>query len=240
MKYSLFLFFVFIITTDICSQENKRLNYQINAGTSLSVPHKKKINTLTMTEDQLYIEYSAAFGYFLEIMASYDLTEKSYLMTGFNYNTNTTSIYEKAGAIENKGEKTTSYINVPLLFGLRSRNMSLAAGPYLGFVIRAKEKGTIYIDTTGLITLPENESSSLSIDPVQDYDRDMTGSYKSIATGLSAQIDYTFKLSDKLNGVFLTRFNYGLTSVLEEDELSMLIPDYWKDHSVIFGFGIKL
>ncbi|MCG8582658.1 MAG: PorT family protein [Bacteroidales bacterium] len=240
MKYSHFIIcFLLILSADISSQESSKLNYQLNAGTSISIPYKKSISTFTHIENHPRMNYSSAFGYFIEAMVSYDLNETFLVMTGINYNHNTLDFKEKAGAFEINSNISSSYIDIPIMFGLKLGDMSLSAGPYLGFVISAKEKGTSFIDTTGLITMDPDDSSFDEIETTQHYDRDNKRHYKPIVWGLAAQIDYEFKLTYKLKGVLLTRLNYELTSVIKKDQ-SMNLPDNWKDSSVMVGFGVKL
>ena len=227
---------------NIYSQETKKLNYQFDLGTTLSVPYKKTIEIWPEIEGHPQTDYSSSFGYFCELLVSYNINQKFFIQTGLNYNSNRIDINDKIGLIENKGKVLISYLNLPLYFGLKPIDdlpMTVSVGPYIGFILTAKEKGTSYIDTAGFISM-EPDPVLQSIEPKQDYDTDIKKDYTLIDFGLSLQLDYELKLTENLRGVILTRFNYGLTNVLTNDLINNNSASDWKNYSLLVGFGLKL
>ena len=227
---------------NVYSQEIKKFNYQLDLGTTLSVPYKKTIEIWPEIEGHPQTDYGSSFGYFCELLVSYNITQKFFIQTGLNYNLNRIDINDKIGLIENKGKISTSYLNIPLYFGLKPIDdlpISVSFGPYVGFILTAKEKGTSYIDTAGFVSM-EPDPVLQSIEPKQDYDTDIKGDYNPIDFGLSLQLDYELKLSENLRGVILTRFNYGLTNVLTNDLINNNSANDWKNYSLLVGFGLKL
>ncbi|NJO90066.1 MAG: PorT family protein [Chloroflexia bacterium] len=227
---------------NIYSQENRKVYSQFDLGTTLSVPYKKTIEIWPEIEGRPQTDYGSGFGYFCELLASYNINQKYFIQTGLNYNLNRIDINDKVGLIENKGKVLTSYLNIPLYFGLKPIDglpMSVSIGPYVGFILTAKEKGNSYIDTAGFVSM-EPDPVLQSLEPKQDYDSDIKGDYTSIDFGLSLQLDYELKLSENLRGVILTRFNYGLTNVLTNDLMNNNSASNWKNYSLMIGFGLKL
>lgn len=227
---------------NIYSQETKKYNYQFDLGTTLSVPYKKTIEIWPEIEGHPQTDYGSSYGYFCELLVSYNINQKFFVQTGLNYNSNRIDINDKIGLFENKGKISTSYINIPLYLGLRPIDnlpLSVSVGPYIGFILTAKEKGTSYIDTAGFVIM-EPDPVLQSIEPKKDYDTDIKGDYASIDFGLSLQLYYELKLSENLRGVILTRFNYGLTNALTNDLINNNSVSDWKNYSLSVGFGLKL
>jgi|GEM_PF-2669589 len=243
MKQILTILILGVITTgNIYSQEIKKFNYQFDLGTTLSVPYKKTIENLPEFEGHPQTDYGSSFGYFCELLVSYNINHKFFIQTGLNYNSNRIDINDKIGLIENKGSILTSYLNIPLYLGLRPVDdlpMTVSIGPYVGFIMIAREEGTTFIDTAGFISM-EPDPILTSIEPKQDYDTDIKGDYNSVDFGLTLQLDYELKLSENIKGVILTRFNYGMTNVLTNDLINNNSASDWKNYSLLVGFGLKL
>lgn len=150
-------------------------------------------------------------------------------------------INDKIGLIENKGNLTNSYLTFPVLIKHRLSDkipITISAGPYLGVLISANEKGTSYLDTAGLV-FAEPEAV-IQIEPTQKYDTDIKKDYTSIDYGLSIQLDYEISLSRGLKGVILSRFNYGLKDILSNDLVNNSSANDWKNYNLMIGFGLKL
>ncbi|TCO09636.1 outer membrane protein with beta-barrel domain [Natronoflexus pectinivorans] len=227
---------------EISAQDFKRINYQLDFGTTLTIPYKSTIEIWPEIDKHPHTDYSPNFGYFLEVMISYNLNRKYSINTGLNYNYTALGISDKIGLFENKGNLTNSYLTFPVLIKCRLSNklpISISTGPYLSLLISANEKGTTYIDTAGFI-FDDPDPLLESIEPIQKYNTDVKKNYSAIDYGISLQLDYDIKLSQRLNGVVLTRFNYGLKNVLTNDLVNNSSANDWKNYNFMIGFGVKL
>ena len=227
---------------EIYSQDFKKINYQLDFGTTLTIPYKNTIEIWPEFEGHPQTDYSTNFGYFLEALISYNLNSKYSISTGLNYNLTSLKINDKIGLTENKGNLTNSFLTLPVLIKYRLSDkipITISAGPYLGLLISANEKGTSYIDTAGFI-FADPDPILESIEPIQKYDTDIKKDYTSIDYGISIQLDYEIKLSQGLKGVILTRFNYGLKDVLTNDLVNNSSANDWKNYNFMIGFGLKL
>jgi hypothetical protein len=240
------LIFGLISLGEIYSQDFKKVNYQLDFGTTLTIHYKKTIEIWPEFEGYPQTDYSTNFGYFLEALISYDLNSKFSISTGLNYNLTSLKINGKISLFENKGNLTNSYLSFPVLIKFRLSDLlpiTISAGPYLGLLISANEKGTSYIDTSGfIIAEPDPEFPSdpvFQLEPKKKYDSDIKKDYTSIDYGLSIQLDYEINLSHGLKGVILTRFNYGLKDVLTNDLVNNSSANDWKNYNLMIGFGLK-
>lgn len=230
-----------IITGDIFGQDYKKINFQLNFGTTVAVPYKKTIEIKDKFDLNPQTNYSSNFGYFLEFLISYNLNSRYVISTGLNYNYNSLKIDNKIGFEEDKGYLTSSYLTLPILIKYRLSNkipISISAGPYIGFLLNANENGTTYIDTAKLHPLQPNDPL---IQPIQEYNTDIKKDYTSVDYGLSLQCDYEIKLSNGIKGIILTtRFNYGFRNVITNELAHKNTANYWKNYSLLIGLGIKL
>jgi Outer membrane protein beta-barrel domain len=223
--------------TNIFGQEFKKINYQIDIGTTLTVPYKKTIEVMTEYEGHPVTDYSSNMGYFFEFLISYNINTKFSIESGLNYNYSKLKINSSIGFTDNKGHLTSSYIGLPIMIKYRALDyLSIACGPYFGLLLSVKEKGTSYIDTSAFIYPGGDLDPGFQIiEPVQGYNNDITERYKDFDFGLSGQVTYDIKLGDKLTGLIFTRFNYGLINCIVDD-----INYKWKNYNLIIGLGIKI
>jgi hypothetical protein len=114
--------------------------------------------------------------------------------------------------------------------------VSFAFGPHISYLIQAKEIGSSSIDTTRL-SMPENET--ISLEPYEYFNRDVTDRYKRIDFGISAQIDYQFFINSKINCLAFARFNCGLRDVMTDAILTYLLSNDWRNYSLLIGMGIS-
>jgi hypothetical protein len=242
MKQILMLLILGLISLgEIYAQDFKKINYQFDFGTTLTIPYKRTIEIWPEIDNHPQTYYSSNFGYFLEVLISYNLNSKYSMTTGLNYNLTSLKINDKIGLFENKGNLTNSYLTFPVMIKCHLSEkipITISAGPYLGLLISANEKGTSYIDTAGLVFAEPDPV--IQIEPKQNYDTDIKKDYTSIDYGLSVQIDYEINLSCGLKGVILTRFNYGLKDVLTNDLVNNSSANDWKNYNLMVGFGLKL
>lgn len=227
---------------EILSQDLKKVNYQLDLGTTLTIPYKRTIEIWPEFDGHPQTEYSSNFGYFFEFLISYNLNSKYSILTGLNYNYSSLKINDKIGLTENKGNLTSSYFTLPILIKYRLSDKipsTISAGPYIGYLVNTNEKGTSYINTTGFV-FANPDPVIESIQPIQKYKTDLKKDYTSIDYGLSVQLDYEIKLAHGLNGVILTRFNYGLKDLLTNDLVNNSSASDWKNYNIMIGFGLKL
>ena len=243
MKQILFILISGLISFgDIYAQDLNQINYQLDFGTTLTIPYKNTIEIWPEINDHPQTNYNYDFGYFIEFFISNNLSAKYEISTGFNYTYNSLNIEENIGVVENKGILTSSYLKIPVLFKYRLSDklpISLSAGPYFSLLVNANEIGTTYIDTSELI-YEEPDPVIESINSVQKYDNDIKKNYTSIDYGFSIQFDYEIPISKKLNGVILSRFNYGLKDIIINELENKNLANDWKNCYINIGFGLKL
>lgn len=228
------------------AQENKKFSFQFDIGTSITIPYKSTIEfqTLLPINGSYKTNYKIDYGYFAEILSSYNKNEKISVTTGLNYNYISYRINDGEGIITSKGNLNNSYLNIPLLLNYRlSENtpISISAGTYFGLLLFAQEKGTSYLDTSNLIFADPNDPL---LQPEQDYENNIAEDYYSVDYGVLLQLEYEFSLKEKISGVILSRFNYGLKNVLSsgiDKSKTMHSAAYeWKNYNILIGIGIKI
>ncbi|MCK4663201.1 MAG: PorT family protein [Bacteroidales bacterium] len=242
MKYIILITGI-IAVTNLFGQEFKKIDYQVDFGTTFSIPYKKTIEIWTNIEGHPKTDYSSGFGYFFEFMISYNINTNLAIISGLNYNLNKFEIYDKIGLTESKGDLTSSYLHLPILINYSVSDklpISISAGTYLEFLINAREKGTSYIDTAGFVFGDVPDPVIVAIEPVQDYNNDIKKNYKDFDFGLSVQLDYKLTLSDRLLCVVFSRFNYGLLDVITNDIQVNSSASKWKNYNLLIGIGLKL
>ncbi len=228
-------------TLEIFGQDFKKMNYLIDVGTTLSIPYKKTIEIWPDIENHPQTDYSSDIGYFLDLKIQYNINTNYAIISGLNYNHSSIKTDDKTGLIENKGNISTTYLNIPLLLKYQLFNsfpLSVAAGPYLGILMNVKEKGTTSVDISNLLYYESDPLIYYVSD--QKYENDIKKDYTKIDLGIGVELNYEIKLSSKLAGVIMTRFNYGFMNVLTNDLANYSSADKWKNYNLLIGFGIKL
>ncbi|WP_068475223.1 outer membrane beta-barrel protein [Saccharicrinis aurantiacus] len=143
MKKLLLLICV-LFCINAASQESKKLYYQLNIGTSLSIPSQSSVAASANSEG-LGSKYYSDFGYFINSVVSLRSGERSGFTSGLNLIMINTEIDEELGVVTFKGSRHVSYLQVPLLFDFYlSKRISLSAGVYGGVLLSVKEKGIFY------------------------------------------------------------------------------------------------
>ena len=230
-----------LIVTNIFGQDFKRFDYQFDIGTTLTIPYKKTIESMPEVDRHPVTNYYSDFGYFLECMISYNFNKKVAINSGLNYNYSSLAINDKVGFNESKGNLTSSYLHLPVLFKYHVFDkISISVGPYVGLLISANERGTTYIDTAGFGAFGIHDPLLDAIELIQKYDKNIKDDYTDIDFGLSGQVDYELALGEKWIGVIFSRFNYGLKNVMTNDLVNNNTATEWKNYSLMIGLGIKL
>jgi len=240
------IFLIFILGTisfvEIPAQDVRKMDYQLDVGTILTIPYRKTIEILPEFEGHPKTAYTSDFGYLFEFLVSYSANGKYSILTGLNYNYFSLKINDKIGLIENKGNLTSSYFTLPILIKYRLSDkipFTLSAGPYIGYLVNANEKGTSYIDTAGLV-FAEPDPLIQSIEPVRKYNTNIKKDFTSIDYGLSLQLEFEIKLNKLLDVVILTRFNCGLKDIVTNDLVNNSLAGDWKNYNLTIGLGLKL
>jgi len=197
--------------------------------------------TLTEFENHPITTFRSDFGFFIDALVDYKFSNKFSLTSGFGYLYNSLKLNDKIGYQESNGRIKYSNFNVPLLFKcslIKKIPLSFGVGIYAAYKISVKEKGTTIIDTSKLVGIDSEGNPIhgyyLGIEPVRYYNNDLTMYYKKVDFGLIAQIDYDFRLTEKLSCFVLTRFNLGLTNTFNYDNAYT-----WRDYNFQIGLGFK-
>lgn len=219
-------------------QETKKINYQINFGASVSIPYKSQIEIEWNSDDGPITYFKPDIGYFAELMLSYNFNKRMLLNTGASFITSNLQEHSFIGIVERNGIRQTNYLGIPLTFDyqvLKNKALRAGLGLYLNFLINAKEKGTRYLDTTGFyIYYPDPALESL--EPVEEYNANVTERFNLIDFGLIAKVEYEFKLTEKFALLVFSKFNFGLAKIRE-------LPnwyDEWRNYNFLFGVGLKI
>lgn len=234
MKYLLALTCI-LFSVNLLSQEFKKVSYQVNAGTTLSIPDASPV--FEGFEDAQR-NYSNAFGYFVNFLVSYNFTDSYGLSTGLNFNSINTKIDDEFGGATYDTNWHIRYLNIPLMFDYNlSEHFTLSGGAYGGILISAKEKGTVSSDGSELI-LDDVYDPAFKESFKASIDEDIKDMFKNYDLGLSAKVAYGIQLSPKYKGVISTQFNYGLLNAFYATE-SVRSDWKWRNVNLMIGFGIQ-
>jgi hypothetical protein len=223
------------MATSLYCQNTTKLSYQFDLGTTVTIPCKKTIEQWPDIANHPETDYGSDLGCFFEFLMSYGLNDKISISSGLNFNLSKLKIDDKIGILESKGTMTKSYMHLPVFVKYRmADHISLSAGPYLGLIVGATEKGTTYTDTSQIV-MPEPDPIIQTLDLVKEYHHDIKKYYKDFDFGLSGQVEYELKLNSKLAGVIFTRFNYGFSNIMDDQVFYK-----WKNYGLMIGLGIKM
>ena len=232
------------IFSSVNGQEDKKWDYQLNFGATVTVPFIKSEENNFEYNGQIIdtekINYASGIGYFAEFMTSYSLNSKLSLMLGVNYSNISFKVNSEFGIQENKGIITTSNIHFPLYakYKVTEKNpISVSFGPFFRIIASANEDGTFYLDTSNLFVLDPNDPL---LQPETDYKNNIKENYEKYDWGLSLQFDYEISISSKFKGIILTRFNYSLRNVINNQSIGVNTPKEWGNYSFDIGIGIKI
>ncbi len=225
-------------------QESKKLSFQFDIGTSITLPYQSEVEfwTFTAIDGSNKTSYKSDYGYFIETLLTYKLKEKISLTSGLNYNYISYQIIDGYEGFLSEGSLNNSYLSIPLKLNYRISKkipISISAGAYIGFIMFAQEKGTRYMDTSMFVALDPNDPL---LQPEQDYDNNIKEDYSSIDYGLLFQLDYELSFNEKISGVIFSRFNYGLKDIYSGNNKSAIHNSAfkWKNYNILIGMGIKI
>jgi len=247
MKNIILLIILIASTFSIYGQEDeiKKFNFQFDLGTTISIPYKQKcyyeVIPATFSSEDCYTEHSSDFGYYIDLVSFYNFNNKISIGLGVNYVFSSYKINDKYGYNYSEGKLINSYLNIPISIKYKISEkipISISLGTYFGLLINANENGTIYFDTTKLSMVNPN-------DPLfkpMDYNNDLKELYTT-NLGLSLQLDYEFKFNDKIQGFFITKFNYGIKNIISDDYQEVDRNNAckeWKNYNLLIGIGLKI
>ena len=228
LKTTALLLFIAVNTN---AQEAKTLHYQLSLGTNYTMPYQKKWSLLDTRH-----EYSGSFGYFSELLVHYNMKPKVTLRSGINYNYTQFEEWYLVNYSTASFKVNKSSLRIPLLFTyypLKDTPISVSAGPYIGILLSAKEKGSGYFYTSELTI--EDENDPVFQNPIS-IDNDIKDIYKNVDYGMTIELNYDFKLTPNIKSVVLTRFSYGLTDIINGSTTNFK----WKNYYLDLGIGIKI
>jgi len=230
-----------IITGSISGQEPKKYNFHIDIGINSSLPYERKHEQWPEFEDHPVTTYKSNSGFTSSAEIVYHLTDRLFIQTGINYSYTRLDKCFSAGLTDEQGTIYSSNFFFSIHFGYKLSEtfpLSVSAGPYIGFPISIKEKGTRYIDTAGFIIPggdPQLDPVIAAIEPISSYSEDIINYFNKYDLGMSLEIEYRISLDIDISPVLFSRFNYGLYNVFIEE-----IPRKWKNYTFLIGIGVLL
>lgn len=239
MRY-FFTIILCFVAVNIFGQELKKTQFQFSVGTAITIPYKITIEIWPEVEGHPGTDYGSNFGFFSEFIFQFNIDDKISINPGLNFIYSKLKINDKIGFVESEGNISSSCLQFPVLLKYHLSEklpISISAGPYLGLLLSANEKGTLTIDTE--ITGSADPIIYL-LEPGLEYNNNIKKDYTLIDLGLSIQIDYETRINNKLAGVIITRFNYGLMDVMSNEIVNKNTANDWKNYSLMIGFGLGI
>jgi hypothetical protein len=244
MKTSFALFFLMLSMAMASQNKNnnlatlsvasaKKTSYRISLGTTVSLPYRSTEEIWPDFANHPIAYYHSQYGYFAEALVDYRFTPKLTLSSGLNWNTTNLDIDEKSGIATSNYIRSTTYLTLPMYVNYRFSKkipLMLSAGPYVGYLIKAKEEGTTFLDTDTLLL---HDPDPLLEDSNYGFSDDVTSNFNTIDIGLSIGLDFDFKISQTLGGLITTRYVTGFTNTINSD-----VRMEWKNRSIQIGLGI--
>ncbi|HBH49170.1 MAG TPA: hypothetical protein DDX98_11045, partial [Bacteroidales bacterium] len=152
--------FGLLICIGLSAQNEKRTDIQFDFGTTISIPYKRTVETMIEVEGHPETHYKPGFGYFIEVLLTYNFNSKFGLQSGLNFNQNQLKTTDKIGLRESKGTLNKTYINLPILIRYKiaeSSSFTFSGGAYIGILINANQNGVSIIDTANMVLGQEND-----------------------------------------------------------------------------------
>ncbi len=235
MRHIILLLILFI-STNIFSQNVKKINYQLDGGVTFAIPYKKSIQQ--EDEDIGFInskEFTSSYSYFFECLINYNFNQELSLISGLNYHQNKFNTdVNIENSIPGSAEITSTHIQIPILLSYSFFNkLSLSAGPYLSFLLSSKEKSiyffSLHYDSYGYYYLPR----------ATKYDINLEEEWQNYDIGLTTQINYTTQFKKSFSGLVFSRFNYGFIDQLINENQKNSTEWAWKNINLMIGIGIR-
>ena len=246
MKQIILLTLFIVLSIKSYSQE-KKINFQLLLGTTLSAPKTSEL-TNSDIDGAPKIKSDINIGAFILPNINYPLSEKTSLDFGIGFYLDRFSIEDEIGYIINKGNRNISQIQTPINFNFHfgnSNSYQFGIGAFSAFLISAKEKGEKKIKTTSFNT--NNEDPTL--DPLvnqndtESYDKNLKSKYNSVGFGGFIQLKKDISFSENTKGFLLLKINQYFNSIKNTDSNSNDYITYKNEKeptTVNLGIGINL
>jgi hypothetical protein len=244
MKQRILLIFMIGFLTKIYSQD-KKINFQLSAGPTLSVPKTSEL-TNTNVDGSPEIKSSINIGAFILPSVNYSINEKSSLDFGIGFFLDRFSIEDKIGAVTNKGNRSISQIQTPISFNFhfsQDKSYQFGIGGFASFLISAKEKGDTTTNLSQIDIIDPNDPNFSNHNI--SYDNDIKDNYNSVSFGAFIQLKKSISFSSDKKGFILLRINQYFNSIKNNDsdsDLSQYIEfkNEKEPTTVNLGIGIIL
>lgn len=228
LPFLIIFYFLFIININIEAQ------IKIGVHGGMSVPN------LRGGTNEVSQGYSSRFAPSFGVFGEYELNNNFYLNAGINFDgqggqrngvqpiTSTDLPPLPSGGYYYANFKNVSilnYLEIPVtlkyLFGNSPIKYFIDAGPYVGFLLNAKEESSgvssIYIDKNGtLLTEPVPPTYQTFVPvPPQSFDAttDVYSSLHKVNAGITGGVGVSFKISNYQNIIIELKGLYGLTNI---------------------------
>jgi len=243
MKRTLLLLLA-LFSISISAQE-KKINFQLTFGPTLSVPKTSKLSDSNIS-GLPEIKSSINIGAFILPSINYSFNEKTSLELGFGYYLDRFSIENKIGPTINKGNRNIHQLQVPITINFRFANdhsYQFGIGGFTSFLLSAKEIGQTKIDYSKLN--PNDPNDPIYVDNNVNYNYDIKYNYNSVNFGAFIQLKKDISFSTNTQGFILIKINQYFNAIKNHDANSPLntyykLKDEKEPTTVNLGIGFDL
>ncbi len=238
------MIFMIGFLTEIYSQ-NKKLEFQLSFGTTLSVPKKSKL-TNTNLEGSPEIKSSMNIGAYILPTLNYTLSEKTSLDLGLGFYLDRFSIKDVIGLSKSTGNRNISQIQTPINFNYhfgKRKSYQLGIGGFVNFILSAKEKGNNVIEFSEFLN--DSSDTVFNNNSTVNYNNDIKDNYNSTSFGGFIQLKKVISFSENKKGFILLKVNQHFNAIKNDKSNFDLIEGFEayseKEPTVInLGIGIIL
>lgn len=218
--------------------QDRKFSFGFNGGTNLSIPYEKEFNPFPEATNYDRVRTNKPnFGYFAEVQAHYQFSEKIFTKWTIGYQfTQNKYEYGPDGFIETGNFKMSGLYNslgVDYLF--TSTNIYLGAGVCHKYILKAEEKGKIEGDwiTPSMLNDPNDPVINDPLLPKSDILVDLTNDISRNEMGFLVEAGKIFKLGDKIKLNSFLRYNQSMVQILP-DKFNM------KHYSMYLSLGVGI
>jgi hypothetical protein len=195
------------------SQE-KKINFQLSFGTTLSIPKTSKLTDSNL-EGSPAIKSISNIGAFILPSFNYSLTKKMSLDFGLGYYLDRFSVENTVGPSMNKGIRNNSQIQTPININFHLGNSNsylLGIGGFANFMLSAKENGKTTIDYS-MLNKYNPSDVSFQTTSSENYSTNIKKNFNSLGLGAFIQLKKNFILSSHSQGFLFIKINQYLNSI---------------------------
>jgi hypothetical protein len=237
----LIIIFLFFYLNSV-SQE-KKINFDISFGTSLSIPKTSNLSN-SNGEGSPTLKSSTAIGFYVLPNLNYLLNEKKSIDFGIGFSMDCYAVENSIGPITDKGKRTIHQIQVPISYNYKfgkNNSYQVGMGGFANTILLANEKGV-----SESMSIP---GGGLNDDPTFDeiiytnYKYDLKDYYNRISFGTFVQLKKLISLSENKNGFISIKFNQHLNLIKDTSEKSSLSSYETQNEKqptlIYIGFGVN-